>query len=421
MAMRGRSWPLLTAALACACGSSAPTSRAPKTLEVYSWLTAGSERNALDALFKVIEQQNISVTNAAQDRSEVAQQELATRMAQGNPPDSFQVVSGSDLDSWVDKGALEPLDAIASAQGWNSVIPAPVLQSVSKNGSLYGVPLDIERDNTLFYNRQIFAAQNLTPPTSVAEIMTTAQALQASGITPLSVSASAGWTIASHVFEAVLVAQAGPDFYESYLSGKKTADTPEVRAALGALGAMMDYANADRMSAKWTDAVASVCSGKAAMLILPDFVKGEFANDGCGPDKIGYVAMQPAGSPTFVFVSITFELPNGAPHRDVAIQFLTTVGSKAGQEAFNPIKGSIPARTDTDPSLFDAISTQTLADFRASGERLTPAYAALTSPNFQTAVNQALKDFVDPASDVFKNVDSVVTVLSQTYGVINQL
>src|SRR4051812_49043202 len=99
------------AAALSACSSPRHTSSNAPTLEVYSWLTSGSERNALNALFDVVRRESagIAITNAAQDRSDVAQQELATRMAQGNPPDSFQVVSGSDLASWVDKGALESL------------------------------------------------------------------------------------------------------------------------------------------------------------------------------------------------------------------------------------------------------------------------------------------------------------------------
>jgi glucose/mannose transport system substrate-binding protein len=421
-ARRGWSCALLTAALTCACGSSGHPPSTVTTLEVYSWLTSGSERDALNALFDVIRRENtgLAITNAAQDRSDVAQQELATRMSQSNPPDSFQVVSGSDLDSWVNKGALESLDALARSEGWGSVIPAPVLDSVSKNGTLYGVPLDIERDNTLFYNKQIFADLRLPPPVGVGDVVSIADALKNKGIAPLSVSAATGWTIASMLFEAILVAQAGPDFYQAYLSGQKTADTPELRMALGTLGEWMEYANADRTSTKWPDAVASVCRGDAAMLILPDFVKGELAHDGCGPEKIGYVPMQPAGTPTFIFVSIAFELPNGAPHRQAAIDFLRTAGSKAGQEAFNPIKGSIPARTDANPALFDAISAQTLADFRANGEHLAPAYAALTSPIFQAAVNPALKSFVDPASDAFKNVETVITVLTQKYGMIHE-
>jgi len=415
---------LFACALAAACGTAPGPSKAATTIEVYSWLTAGSERDALDALFGVVQRDHpkVAITNAAQDRSDVAQQELVQRMAAGNPPDSFQVVSGSDLVSWIDKGALEPLDSIEGASDWASAIPAPVLASVSKDGSLYGVPLDIERDNTLFYNKRIFAEQGLQPPTpgAVDQILPIAQALKGKGITALSVSASAGWTVASLLFEVVMVAQAGPDYYEAYLGGKKTADTPEVRAALATIKSLMDYANVDRASTSWTDAVASLCDGKAAMVLLPDFAKGELAHRGCGADAVGYVPMQPAGAPTFVFVSIVFKLPNGAPHRDAALQFLQTVGSKEGQDAFNAVKGSIPARLDADTSLFDAMAAQTLADFRASGERLVPGYAALTSPGFQAALNPALKSFVDPASDAFGDVDAVIVALSQKYGTIRQ-
>jgi len=413
---------LCATALVSACGSTSDPS-APRTLVVQNWLTAPSEANALTALFRVLKGNDpgVSITNAAEDQSAVAEQELATQMMQGNPPDSFQVVSGSSLDSWVEREALEPLDSLSASQGWSSVIPVPVLDSVSSGGSLYGVPLDIERDNTLFFNKQVFAMYGLAPPTGIGDFLTVAAELDAKGLTPFAVSAYEGWTIASTVFEAVLVAQAGPAFYQAYLTGKESPDNPQIRAALHTVSSMMGYANTDRMSALWTDAVADVCSGKAGMLVMPDFAKGQLATNGCGPTEVGYVPMQPPGTPSFVFVSITFELPNGAPDPDSAIQFLEAVGSKAGQEAFNPIKGSIPARTDVDPSLFDELSAKTLADFTAAGEVLVPGYAALTAPNFQTPINSALQDFVDPTSSAFDDVDQAVFVLSQNYGIINQL
>jgi glucose/mannose transport system substrate-binding protein len=408
------------AALAAGCSSSSgtnTTSNSPKPLEVYSWLTSGSEGAALTALFNVITTQDpkMQITNAAQSNPTMAQSELQTRMAGGNPPDSFQVVSGKDLDSWIGKGELESLDSLASAQGWGSVMPPPVLQSVSSKGSLYGVPLDIERDNTIFYNKSVFATAGIKEPKTFADVMAAAPALKAKGLTAFSISASGGWTIASHVFESVLVAQAGPDFYEAYLTGQKTADTPEIRTALTTVGTMVSYSNADRTSTSWSQAVANVCSGKAAMIVLPDFVKGEFVHDGCDAKKIDYVSMEPPGTPTFVFVSITFELPTGAKHRDDAIEFLTKIGSKASQDAFNPIKGSISARTDSDITQYDAISQRTATDFKASTTHLVPAYAALATSGVQGNINTALKAFVDPASGSFNSVDAVVAVLAQNY------
>jgi glucose/mannose transport system substrate-binding protein len=54
-----------------------------------------------------------------------------------------------------------------------------------------------------------------------------------------------------------------------------------------------------------------------------------------------------------MMLSDSFGLPLGAPNRDAAVAWLTVCGSKEGQDAFNPLKGSIPARTDGDRSLYD--------------------------------------------------------------------
>jgi glucose/mannose transport system substrate-binding protein len=409
---------LAIAALAAACSSGSDGSSSPKPLEVYSWLTSGSEGDALGALFGVITSQDsrMKITNSAQDNPSMAQAQLKTRMAEGIPPDSFQVVSGKDLDDWIARGALEPLDGLASAQSWGDVIPASVLRAVGSMGTLYGVPLDIERDNTLFYNKAVFAAAGVAEPKTLTDVLFAAEALKYKGVTPFEVSASAGWTVASHLFESVLVAQAGPDFYQAYLTGQKAADTPEIRSALNTVSWMMDLSNTDRTALLWSDAVAQVCAGKAAMLILPDFVKGEFVHDGCGPETIDYMSMEPPGTPTFVFASITFELPKGAPHRDDAIEFLKAVGSMAGQDAFNPIKGAISARLDSDLTKYDTISRRTASEFRAASEHLVPGYAALTPTDVQGNLNAALKAFVDPSDSYYKSVDAVIAVLTQNYG-----
>src|SRR5258705_6774594 len=177
--------------------------------------------------------------------------------------------------------------------------------------------------------------------------------------------------------------------------------------AIADVGKMMDYANDDRATTGWGDAVKKVCLGEAAMLILPDFTKGQFQVNDCGPgkahDNIGYVPMQPDGKPTFVYVGITFNVTKGAPHHDMASAFVKIVGSKEGQEAFNPTKGSIPARIDVDRNKFDTISAQTATDFATTGENIVLGYAGLTAAAYQEAVNPALQAFVDPSKTEFKD------------------
>lgn len=413
---------------ACSSSGSDNTAQATGKLEIFSWFTAGSEKAALDKLIAEFLKENpgikaSDVTNAAQQDSQHARDLLATRMTKSQPPDSFQVISGADILSWVDKGALEPIDSIAASENWASAFPQEVRDSVSKDGVQYGVPLDIERDNTLFYNAKLLS-DNKLGPTDIASIdgmLSAAAKLKAAGVTPFSMPGSAGWAMASVVFESVFVAQAGPDFYQSYLTGGATANDSKVSAALDTVAKMLDFSDPAATGANgWTDTVKAVCQGNAAMVMLPDFIKGEFQNQ-C-PDlvqagTIGYVPVQ-GTTPTFVFVSVTFELPKGAPDRDSAVAFLKTVGSKAGQEAFNPTKGSIGGRKDLDLTKFDAISQGTLKDF-TSGAKLVPAYAALTTGDFQTAVNPALAAFSNPTTSDYKNTDKVMAVIQGAYAKVH--
>jgi glucose/mannose transport system substrate-binding protein len=414
---------LILASAAMGCSSSGDNNTAQaKNLIVYSWLVADAELNALNKLFDVLRLNDpgINITNAAQGRSDDARAELPGKIAAGNPPDSFQAIGGADLLEWTKKNALESLDSIAADQGWSAAF-GPVLDSVTgPDGHIYGVPLNLERDNTLFYNKDIFAAAGVNPAdvTTVAGWFAAADKIKAAGFTPLEVSASGGWTIASHVFEALLPLEAGADYYKTYMTGG-AADPADATMTqlLTDVGKMMDYANTDRATTGWGDAVKAVCMKQAAMLFLPDFTKGQFQQDGCGTpmnDNIGYVAMQAPNEHTFVYVGIAFNIPQGAPDHDAAVDFVKTVGSKAGQEAFNPIKGSIAARGDVDQSKFDSISAGTLADLNGADHKV-PGYAALTSSNYQTAVNTALQAFVDPSNAAFKDVNALSTVMRAQY------
>jgi len=56
-------------------------------------------------------------------------------------------------------------------------------------------------------------------------------------------------------------------------------------------------------------------------------------------------------------------LPANPKNQAATIAWLTVAASKAGQEAFNPLKGSICARTDCDQSLFSEYSQGAAKDW----------------------------------------------------------
>ncbi len=72
----------------------------------------------------------------------------------------------------------------------------------------------------------------------------------------------------------------------------------------------------------------------------------------------------PGNGNTFQWLADSFVLPKGAPNPEGTKCWLKTVGSAAGQQAFNTKKGSIPARTDAAASAFPAYQQAAIADWK---------------------------------------------------------
>src|SRR5262249_10288285 len=160
-------------------------------LEIYSWYVTGSEKTALNALLDEVQKclPGVSIVNAAQDRLDIAMAELPIRLANGNPPDSYQTIAGgSELGMHATQGATEPLDTLSAQEGWPAAMPKAVLDFAGRNGHLYAVPLEVERDNPLFYNKATLTQNGLAAPSTPAQFLSVAAALKAKGITPLAVS-----------------------------------------------------------------------------------------------------------------------------------------------------------------------------------------------------------------------------------------
>ena len=95
-----------------------------------------------------------------------------------------------------------------------------------------------------------------------------------------------------------------------------------------------------------------------------------------------------------MMLSDSFGLPKGAPNREAALAWLTLAGSQEGQDAFNPLKGSIPARTDGDRSLYDVYLLSAMDDFSSNTIAPSLAHGAAAAEGWVTAVNDVMTLFV---------------------------
>jgi glucose/mannose transport system substrate-binding protein len=107
-------------------------------------------------------------------------------------------------------------------------------------------------------------------------------------------------------------------------------------------------------------------------------------------------------------VTDTFGLPKGVKNADDVKKFLSVLGSVEGQDVFNPLKGSIPARIDADMSKYDQYGKDTMEDFKNSKLAPSLAHGSAAPEGVLTRVNQAVNIFVTQ-KDVKQFIDALKT------------
>ncbi len=398
---------------ACGGGTATPSaSGLSGKLEIFSWWTAGGEADGLAEMFKIYQAKypNVTIVNAAVagGAGTNAKAVLKTRMESGKPPDSFQVHAGQELIStWVKAGKMEPITSIWNAQNWDSTIPKDLKDIVSSGGDVWSVPVNVHRGNALWYNKKILDANSITPPVTMDDFFSALGKLKGKVQAPLALGSNGNWEV-QMLLENNIVAAGGTDFYKSVMTGKASFTDPNVKQALTWIKQMLNYVNSDHTNLGWDDADKRLIAGTSAFNIMGDWAKGFFtANNWVANVDFG-AAPSPGTKGVYMIVCDTFGLPKNAPDRDNAVAWIQVAGSEAGQAAFNPKKGSIPARTDVPASIFDPIAQQFIAEFKTDALVPSSAHGSATPDGFASGVNDEMGQFV-----LNKDVDKTASNLQK--------
>jgi len=359
-------------------------------VEIFSWW-AGDEAPALDALIAVFKKANpdIELVNAtvAGGSGVAARAVLKTRMLGGNPPDSFQVHAGQELvGTYVVSNRMESLNDLYKSEGWNEKFPKGLLDLLTYKGNIYSVPVNIHRANVLWYVPAKLKEWGVEVPATWDDFFKTCDALKAKNVTPLALGPS--WTQV-HLFENVLLATLGADDYMSLWAGKLKWTDDKVKAAWTAYGKVLDCTNSDAAAlGDWVPAAQMVIDGKAAFEIMGDWWAGwATAVKKLEPGKDFGWAPAPGTKGMYDMLSDSFGLPKGAANRDNALAWLKVLGSVEGQDAFNPLKGSIPARMDADvknAKLYNAYLQSAATDWAADKIVASLAHGAAAPESFSS-------------------------------------
>ena len=344
-----------------------------RTVEMFSWWISPGEAEALQALVDVHNEAhpNDRVINAAVASGDDARDRLAERLDEGEPPDLFQQ-NAHDIPAFLDMRpeTIEPLDDLLAEHDLEGTIDPEVLDAVTVDGHVYAMPVNVHRENALFYNKQIFEDHGLEPPTTIAEFLDVCETLDAEGVTPIA-TGHQGW-ILRIMFNSLAMGSMGSDSFQSFMSGGER-DDAKLQAAIDVFSTVLDnYVNANAADEGfgWTQAAEEVADGNAAMFFHGDWAKGYYVQLGLTPGVDFGVVGAPGASDVFWYGVDTFSLPVGAPTPAAARDFLLTIASPAGQVAFNKLKGSTPVRMDIDKDDLDSEGRATLEDFENASVKM---------------------------------------------------
>ncbi|MBB4701369.1 ABC transporter substrate-binding protein [Sphaerisporangium siamense] len=385
---------------------------AKKQVEVFSWWTGPGEADGLKAMREIFEKRNQGLTffdaAVAGGSGDKARALLSSKLQANQPPDTFQGHAGAELQGYIKAGKLEPLNALYDELKLKEVFPQQLVDQITYKGNVYSVPVNIHRSNVLWFNPKVLKDAGVAaPPKTIEEFVTALEAVKKTKKIPLSIGSE--WTVV-HLLESVLLGSLGTDAYNALWTPGADWSGPAVTKALRDFTTILSYAGPAQDD--WQPASKQVADGAAAFNVMGDWAYGYFHNPPDGglgkksKEDFDWVA-SPGTDGTFMWLSDSFTLPKGAPNRDGALAWLKVAASKEGQDAFNPKKGSIPARKDADKALYTDYLEWDLAQWANGKLAGSIQHGVVANDAWKTAITEAVGLFLQ-SKDVAKLQQALV-------------
>lgn len=211
---------------------------------------------------------------------------LKAKFAGNDEPDIFNVGGYRDLDTWFNN--LEDL----SDQAWVSDVTDVAKEPMTKDGKLYGQPMNIEGYGFI-YNKDLFKKAGITEtPKTLTQLEDAAKKLQAAGITPFENGYMEGWILGNHTLNVAFARQDDPNAFVKGLNDgtAKIAGNPVFENWIKLLDLTVKYGQKNPLTTDYNTEVTAFANGEAAMTQQGNWTQVQI--DGINPNlNIGFLPM----------------------------------------------------------------------------------------------------------------------------------
>lgn len=169
---------------------------------------------------------NIHIEEVATQEVDYQTTKLRVAAADSSQGDVFFCWGGGYAKTYVDAGAVLPLDDYYKTYGIEDQLLQGATTYCTYDDKVYGLPLK-QWAGVLYCNQRIFDENNLEIPKTYEDLLACVKAFKENGVTPMVLGAKDGWHIGM-IQNMLAVRTAGTDACNAALSGDATLDTPEI-------------------------------------------------------------------------------------------------------------------------------------------------------------------------------------------------
>ena len=346
-----------------------------QALEVLHAWTGGDGKKAINALTDTFEEQHPDMETDFRPIGGGGNTNLNTvmskRLGNNNPPSSFA--------GWPGANTIQYEGILGDASGvWEEFEDSHIQEAVEAskfNDKFVAVPIGSHRLNELFYNVSVVEEAGVNPD-ELSDVEGLLSALQTVGentdAVPMAHGMKLPWTTLQ-LFGVNFLSTQGHEAYMSFTQGE--GDKEKVVSALETTKEILEnYISDDASSIGLTGANQMIMQGDAAFIHQGNWAAGAYKGNDLKYNEDWGAVTYPGTDGMYTLHMDSFLYPGNNPSPQKTKKWLSYVGTKEAQVAFNTRKGSIPTRTDVATDQFGEYLTDTIDDFQ-NAEQKPPTIA----------------------------------------------
>lgn len=322
------------------------------------WHNHPEWKKAADALIAKFEQENPNIEIQIEEiPAQTLDARLNTALAAGEAPDLFPLQLGPAVVAAAEAGQILDLTGKVDISGLTSAAQ----DAATIDGKVWSVPTFGSYTVGLYYQKAIFADNNLAPPTNEAEFLKVCKALQDKGITPMIMPAQDG-VLPAFAYTMLVASVLKADGVAELRAGKRKLTDPDLVEAAKVMQHIYPCFQNGSVGTAYTEGKALFALGRGAMLVggSADYAGYLQTNPKIDVGVVPFIALDGGTPATATGMEGAYNVNAKTQHPEEATKFIQwMIGNEAAQMVADTItlsntKGITPSNSPVMSEMVEA-------------------------------------------------------------------